>query len=379
MRWREFALCIVGTAAIYVPASLFPAPDIRIFLSPWLMHIERAGALAAFSQPFSNYAPPYLYVLALASFLPLTNFAIIKLLAFIGACWLAWCMGHLAQVAGRDAFGAAEKTILLPTVVLNAAVLGQCDAFWTGCCVLAVTSALQDRPRHMALWAGIAFAFKAQAAFLAPFCLGQIIQRRAWTSVLIPPLIYFLAIAPAFLAGWPLNDLITVYLRQAQSSFIGNAPNLWAIPAALHLRDPSLFSIGYCLAVIGAFAVVSIRRRDPMLTALLSSIVLPFFLPMMHERFFFLADLLSLANAYLRRDRLNIALVVLIQLGSILSITAYLAGLPWLNAAGSMFTAAALWFTIAALRSREFQIAEISSDQSSAYAHPAGNPVSSSI
>lgn len=100
---------------------------------------------------------------------------------------------------------------------------------------------------------------------------------------------------------------------------------------------------------------------------------------MMHERFFFLADLLSLASAYLRRDRLSIALVVLVQLGSILSITAYLAGLPWLNAAGSMFMAAALGFTIAALRSKEFEVAEKDSNRSSAYAHPAGNPLSSSI
>src|SRR5438270_3834265 len=135
---RHFALSCVGIAAIYIPTSLFPAPDVGIFLLPWLAHIRNAGPISAFAHPFSNYSPPYLYLLALASVLPISGFAAIKLIAITGVCWLAWCMSQLAKVVGRDGLGLAERTLLLPPVILNGPVLGQCATISPGCGSLAV-------------------------------------------------------------------------------------------------------------------------------------------------------------------------------------------------------------------------------------------------
>src|SRR3954447_21947748 len=124
MRWQQFALSCLGIAAIYIPVSLFDAPDVRIFLLPWLRHIELSGPIAAFAEPFSNYSPPYLYLLSLASLLHLPEFATIKLLSVLATCWLAWCVARFAESFGKDAFGAAERSLLLPTVILNGPVLG---------------------------------------------------------------------------------------------------------------------------------------------------------------------------------------------------------------------------------------------------------------
>src|SRR5947209_7284774 len=153
MRPRDFALSCIGVTAIYIATSLFPAPDVRIFLLPWLRHIQSAGPVSTFAHPFSNYSPPYLYLLSFGSVLPISGFATIKLIAIAGVCWLAWCMSQLAKVLGRGPFGMAELTVLLPSVILNGPLLGQCDTIWAGCCILAVTNALRNRPSRMAIWA----------------------------------------------------------------------------------------------------------------------------------------------------------------------------------------------------------------------------------
>ena len=362
MQRREFALLCLGIAAIYVPLSLFPAPDIRIFLVPWLRHIEQAGPIAAFAHPFSNYSPPYLYLLSLASLLRLPELATIKLLSVAGVCWLAWCVGRLAAALDRDPLPAAAITFVIPTVILNGPVLGQCDTFWAGCSVLAVAAAIQSRAGSMAVWAGLGFAFKAQAAFLAPFCLSFVIRKRAWAVVVIPPLVYLAAIIPAWLAGWPLIDLLTVYAHQAaHRSLLSYAPNLWAIPASLYLFDlpHGLVFVAAALAAIAATAYVVLIARNELSesaldAALLSALLIPYLLPNMHERYFFLADILAFMAAYVRRDRISFVIAALVQAGSLLSIIGYvwflfgpLMAERVLNAVGSLAMTAAVFMSAA--------------------------------
>jgi Gpi18-like mannosyltransferase len=355
VRWRELALVACGAAVVYLPLAFVPAPDLKLFLIPWLRHIEATGPITAFAHPFSNYSPPYLYLLSAISLLHLPEFVAIKLLGVAGACWLAWCASRLIDEIAGDPLRGAERVLLLPTVILNAPVLGQCDTFWVGCCILAITEAIKGRSYRMALWAGAAFAFKAQAAFLAPFFIGHAIQKRAWGTAAIPPLVYFVAIAPAALAGWPLANLLTIYLHQSQFTLIGDAANLWAIPAALNVSAQTIFPFAYALGIATALAAIlfAVRGRDLMRVALLSALIVPFFLPKMLERFFFPADVLSLVIAFSRRDRRSIVIAALIQAGSFLSIVAYLHEWPWLNAAASLFIAAGLIMTLGALFSRQ--------------------------
>src|SRR5437868_3831707 len=80
MRCRDFVVVLLGVATIYVPVSFFPAPDLRIFLFPWLHHIEVAGPVGVFAHPFANYSPPYLYLLSLFSTFGLPDLWTIKLL-----------------------------------------------------------------------------------------------------------------------------------------------------------------------------------------------------------------------------------------------------------------------------------------------------------
>ena len=144
------ALAIAAYGAFW-PAETF---DMKEFLYPWLEHIEARGPVGAFAQPFSNYTPAYLYLLALAS--PLLavfhKISIIKGISVLGNVWLALGAHRILKASGAGGgLRAAALFLLLPTVLLNAAFLGQCDSLWAAPCLFAVACAIERRPAAMLL------------------------------------------------------------------------------------------------------------------------------------------------------------------------------------------------------------------------------------
>ncbi len=320
----------IGLSTLLVYGLCWPivAPDLRTFLYPWIDHILSAGRIKAFAVPFSNYTPPYLYLLSAASLVTTNPLAIVKSLALLSVIAAAFAVRRLI---GQRPFAneAALLAVLLPSVLANAAIYGQCDGYWVAACVMATVSAADARPRAMLVWFGLGLAFKLQAIFLAPFVLVMLLRHRSrlieWP---LPLAIYALAMLPAWLAGWPVADLATIYLRQgAYFNTIGTAPGPWAVVAAFHVREPmAIFALGYAAAMIAVVAYVAVfarRRLDPMMTmriALLSAMMIPYLLPKMHERYLLLADLLSFAIAVIARDRRSVQVFLACELASTIAI-----------------------------------------------------------
>ena len=345
---------LVAALAVYVHLACWAVvpPDMKLFLFPWYQHIVEQGPVAAFAAPFSNYTPPYLYLLAAGSLAdPLVEpLHVIKLLSVAGTAFLAVAVADLLRALGADP-RRAVFVLALPTAVLNAALLGQCDALWAGACVLAVAAMIRGRTVAALVWCGVAIAFKAQAAFIAPFIIGALIGRRAplWQWA-IPPLVYAALMLPAWLVGWPAADLATVYLRQAAwFETPGNLANPWVWASEFAPAGASAFyAVGYALAAaaavaIGAFAARSVRNpRALLLLALLSATALPFLLPKMHERYFFLADVLALALALCSRDRRTLAIAAAVQFASLAALVSYVYDWPEPVLAGSVAAGLAL-------------------------------------
>jgi Gpi18-like mannosyltransferase len=200
----------------------------------------------------------------------------------------------------------------------------------------------------MLVWCGIAFAFKLQAVFIAPFALAMLIAHRTpWRLWPIPAGIYIGAMLPAWLAGWPAADLATIYLRQAgfYDQLAMNAPNLWQIvqtlagPAPL---EPIAFAAAALIMLV--FLVRFARAGampDPVAAALLSALILPGLLPRMHDRYFFLADLLAFALAASWRSRDGWLIFAGVQTGSLLALWSGMSGDPAFAAAGGVAMIAA--------------------------------------
>ena len=308
--------------------------DMSLFQRPWFEHIVHYGPIGAFAHPFSNYTPAYLYLLAIASIFhgSLEAMYVIKLLSVAGTIFAAFALADLIKASG----GSPRWAILLfilPSAVINSALLAQCDALWAGACIFAVAAMIRGRSVTSLVWCGVAMAFKAQSAFIAPFIIGALIGRRSpWWHWTIPGLTFVAIMLPAWFAGWPAWDLAMIYPSQpAWIPFPGRLANPWMLATVFALEiGKHLYWLGFAAVGVSSIAIAALTSKSVekpkvmLMLALLSSLALPFFFPKMLERYYFLADLLSLATAVSFRSRSTILVAIGVQLASFLSLLTYM-------------------------------------------------------
>lgn len=310
--------------------------DYENFLAVWVNFFRENGGWSAISQSIGNYNVPYLYFLALFSYSGAPDLYLIKLLSIFFDVVLAWAVLRLVRACRGGSVAQAAGfliTLFMPTVVLNGAYWGQCDSIYGAFALWGVCLGLERRPVLSVAAVALSFAFKLQAVFVMPVYLVFLFTGRVkWRHLLVFPLTYFIVVLPAVLAGRPLLDTLLLYFRQAGS--VGDALNYNSPSVFALVRgdvDKGLYSM---LGIAGAAAFLALvyvwlffRRRDVTERTLLACSLLiclgvPFFLPHMHERYFFIADVLALALAVL--VPYLTAVPVLVSFGSLLGYHAYL-------------------------------------------------------
>lgn len=335
------ALTIVGIALYWWCWPIYLV-DMGLYLVPWFEHIVQTGPIKVFGAPFSNYTPPYLYLMAMSTLLSkhFSAVYIIKALSVLISAGMASAFYALVRSANQPrgvAFVAALALLVVPSVIFNAALFGQCDAFWVAACLMVVATAIRNKPVQMLIWCGVAFAIKAQAVFIAPFAIGMLLRMRVkWWLCFVPAISFTACMAPALIMGWPARELVLVYFHQAQFFKVMslNAPNFWFLLQEFSLTNYARdVPIALGLATLGALAVIwktwraQLCADDTIVLALLSALVLPYLLPMMHERYFMLADILAIGLFVVRRDRESLIVAIMVQLGSAAELLGSLSGL----------------------------------------------------
>ncbi len=315
--WRSIAVVIIGIAvALALRLSLldFKSDDYFASLKPWYNTIRSLG-FAAFGTDFSTYNPPYLYLVYLIiRFLPdLPPVIAVKLPGLVSDFICAFFVYRIVRLKYDDqravSFAAAMLVLIAPSVVLNAAFWGQADSVFTAGMLGCVYFLMKRRSIPAMIFFGLGLAFKLQAIFLAPVILALCLRRVvSWRSLLAVPLILFLAIVPSWVAGRSLGDLLNIYLYQAsQFEFITmNAANAYTwVPGTKQAFNifyiPGVLmgaAAGYALFILVYKAPPKLSKSDLLELSLAATLVIPFFLPKMHERYFFPADLLSIAVAF---------------------------------------------------------------------------------
>ncbi len=305
--------------ALFLRSLLLPHAtlDYQDFLSKWVEHFRQNGGVLALKDPVGNYNVPYLYLLSLLSYLPIPDLYGIKLFSILFDVLLAWGGYRLARTAAHD--GPAPELaftllLLLPTVVLNGACWGQCDSVWAGLCVLALASALEERPKTSLALLALAFAFKLQAIFLIPLWAGLwFVGRIKLRDTPIFPAVFALTMVPAMLFGKPAGDILRVYVDQAGSS-VGwgtlnyNSPSVFTLFPYYHEFSPVAPKLAILCAFVLMLTVLALllwgRERVNngalILAGAVLSLGIPYLLPYMHERYFFLGGVLLVVWACLR-------------------------------------------------------------------------------
>ncbi len=394
-----FVLLFLAAVVLRVSLYSVQTSDYTFFLSSWYDFIKSNGGFAAFKSSFSNYNVPYLYLLALTTYLPISKLIAIKTLSVLFDAVLALFTYLLLNLRYKNSYLPIIGTLVVlfaPTIFINSAAWGQADATYAAFCLGSLYFLLKERPGWACVFFALAISFKLQAVFFAPVLFVLLVKRRLPLKYLILiPLIFLLLLVPAFIAGRSATSLLSIYPAQVStggvgggaaggfsggsgrfsggtgsfpgggtgrftggtgggtgrfnggtggfrggpsgggfggrsssfSSFTYNAPSFYQwLPAnaAGYWKWIGIILAGLVVVAVTALVWASKQKFTSSLLikmTLLFALAIPFLLPEMHERYFYLADVISILYAFYFPRYFFVPIIV--QLCSLLSYAPY--------------------------------------------------------
>lgn len=332
-------LVLLAALALALRISLLDGwnKDVEAY-QDWLRFIREHGGFHAFRYEIGDYTPLFPYLLfvldhVLVGASDTTVIKIGSIAADFVCAGFAYRIVRLRHPVGMLPLIAFGAILFAPTVAINSAYWGQTDMIWTAALLGALYFLLVDRKLTAIVLVGIAFAFKLQAVFIAPFLLLLALRRRLpWRYFLVIPAVYLVSVIPAKLAGGSGRALLTVYFDQTDryADLTLNAPSVFQwLPAARsdQLSGPGvIWGVSAVLLLVLAAASYLPAPTPTLIVALATAsvLVMPFVLPKMHERYFFAADVFSIVLAFWVPRLLPVA--VLVQVVSLFSYWPFLFG-----------------------------------------------------
>ncbi len=335
----------------------FTNRDLFIHNLPWYETLLGLGIPHALGLKFSNYAPPYTYLLAVMTIFhnylsPIVSIKLIPVAFDLLSSWFIYKIVRLKYTEGLAPVLASALFLVAPTIIINSAFWGQADSIYTFFLVVCLYYILIDRPVPAMLAFGLAFAFKAQAVFFMPFLAVMAFWKRvSWITFSLIPSVYILAILPVVLLGRPIGDALLIYVSQAgtYNQLSMKAPNLYSfMPESWYQPGAAIGTLIAVLALLFWLRHTTGSRptSNPswiVLIALTSVALTPFLLPKMHDRYFYPADVFSIILAFYWTGLWFIPIAY--QTISLLAYTNffYNATLPTIFIAGALNTLMVAW------------------------------------
>lgn len=321
---------IILALIVRLPFISFKSSDYIWFLSGWYNQMVDKGYTVALEDTSINQVVYSSFMAAAVVFFPYYKLLSVKIISiifdFILAFFVYKCVG-LKYPSKTIPILAALAALLAPTVVLNSALWGQNDAIYTAFLVACLYALLADRQAWAFVAFGLSLSIKLQAIFIAPLFLWLLLKKKVnWRYFFFSPLGYLIALLPLWFIGVPLDRVLFTHIRQyatwVDNKF--NMPNLYQWISESFL--PYFLSIILAIVVVIIIALFVSKTRPEMaredfiihLTAL-SVIIVPFFLPRMHDRYLFPADIMTIILVFYRPKYWYVAVLI-----SLTSLNAYL-------------------------------------------------------
>ncbi len=310
--------------------------DMIHYLGNWYNFLKSEG-FSGFSKSFSDYPPLYLYYIY---FLASCNIDLkigVKTLSVIFDFLLALVVSLVVkEVTKNEILGKSSFLVFLfvPTVFINSSWWGQSDAIYTFFVIFSIYWFIRERYLIAMLSYSFAFALKLQSVFILPLIgillFRKIIYDKDFKLIFYPliiPLVYIISIIPSYLAGRDLVDLLTIYLFQANQydKIVMGAPNIYQFVPVYFYENKTFVDLLTYLGIFITFIVVfslfiffvffsqKLDADKIIKVSLLFALVIPFLLPRMHERYFYMADVLSIIFAFVFPDKWYYSLVFVLS------------------------------------------------------------------
>ena len=331
-------IIVLGAVTIRANFYTYQSNDYNADFLPWYQFIAQHGGYSALKNDFTNYNVPYLYLLATLTYLPLSPLFGIKAISVVFDFLLGFVTYRLVAIRYPNSWWsvlAGAIIIYLPTVVLNSSMWAQVDSIYTTFALGGVYFVLRRRPWLACLLFGLAFAFKLQTIFLFPALLLFALCRQVpWRALPLIPAVYLLLDIPALLVGANLFTLLKVYVVETNNfeQLTLNAPTVYQywgnFSYSTELRRFGIIATGL-VAIVLIIPIVAkkieLTTSHIVLGAAASTLLVPYFLPGMHDRYFYLADALSVVAAFYLPSKLW-PLPILEQFASAFSYAPFLLG-----------------------------------------------------
>lgn len=331
------ALTLIGLG-IRVILRVVITDDWLMYWDPWISDLKEMGFSYLATDRY-DYTPTFVYILWAISRLPINPMTAYKGLHCVLDFVAAGILGKMIwKVTGSKRKGILSYGLFLivPTIWANSALWAQCDIIFMTFLLLCFYYLFEDRPCKAMFFYGMAFVFKLQSLFIFPFLVILWVNKKVdLKHFLWIPVLYFLSIVPAWIAGRPLMDLINIYMAQG-------AQDVWS----LSIKWPNIYQIignqfflleyasagtwlilGILMIILYAMAQKRYRITNEFIVqmALFFAILTPWFLPHMHERYGCVADILAIIYAMMNTKKFYFPLVqILVSFNSYMAYLSHL-------------------------------------------------------
>ncbi len=289
--------------------------DYNSFLSVWIEEMRSLPGTQPIVKSIGDYNMPYLYFLFFVSRSQMNDLYAIKLLSVVFDFVLALGVSAIIyRYKKNDLYPLISFTaaLFVPTVFLNSAYWGQCDSIYAALCVLALCFALYKKSAISMVFFALAFSFKIQTVFILPIVLILVLRHKIkLRDLLFFPATFIATLIPAMLCGRSFYDTFSIYLKQTESypALTLNCPTFWALFPDNEFETFGTAALFLAGAVCLVFMVYLYKNRSKLDDTLLFDaafifvLIMPFFLPRMHERYFYLAEIFSVIYAFVHKKR----------------------------------------------------------------------------
>lgn len=316
----------------------FESGDYKRFLFKWYNILNEEGLMSVVNG-LGNYNPPYLILLYLLTFIPGPAIVKIKLLSVAFDILMGFFGYLIVKELSNKKYSYLSWIVILflPTVILDGSVWAQCDSIYTTFVLLSLYLLLKEKYSLSFLSLGIAFSFKLQFIFILPlFVILYFVNKKfsIWNFLLIP-LGNIIMCAPVLLMGMPLINCFITYVDQTTNYSVYLTRNLANIFTFL----PNEKIIGYIFFIITGLIFLGlliyfirrkkeITKKEMISIGLFGILIAVYFLPFMHERYMFMADVLSIIWYFIYRKKIYIPIII--NLTSLAGYSVYLFGMDYL-------------------------------------------------
>lgn len=281
---------------------------------PWYDEIKANGNLSGLVGDYTLPYQTFVLIMSKTGINPLYGYKLFSMffdyLMAIGSALLVHTILGKEDINNKyKSFAAYAIVILSPLVTLNSASWAQCDAIYTSFIVLCLLCLEKKNYLMMFIVYGLAFSFKQQAILLLPFVFLVWFVTRAFSLLYfaIIPLVMEITAIPGLLAGHSLETPFSIYLDQQAEfphSMTLNYPGFFSLfaedmstPNVPFFKTWQILFTGMIILILCAYLFlkkVKLTGKTMMLCAFITTYTCVLFLPVMHERYGMIYEILAI-------------------------------------------------------------------------------------